>query len=242
VKKRLGHIIAWGLLFAGFTALVSFESYQYNRSAVSVIEIAIEPIMGGHFITTDEVQSVLTKNHPGISSTFVQEVNLVELEQQLVNHPSVKQAEVYCTPDGRLQINIEQRHPELRILAGDAQFYLDREGQRVPLSPNYSVSVPIVTGSIRGAATEEEVFELWQAIKTNEALVPMISGIERTEEGDYWIFPSKCSHKVFFGRAENPELRLRKLVIFYEKALDSALDHQISWIDLTYKNQVIVKK
>lgn len=240
--KKVGNIALWTLLFGGVLLLVSFESRQYKRAVVSDISIAIQAVYGGHFITVDDVEALLIAQYPGLTATFVQEVDLDALEQQLLEYPSVKSVQAYCTPDGHLHLKIDQRQPVLRFFDAGKQFYLDTEGARFPLSPNFSVAVPIVTGSWQTPEHIEEVFQLWTAIADRPILKDLIAGMERTDNGTYWLYPSKGTHKVYLGDTSQLEKRLTKLVHFYQNAMDDELDKKTKWIDLTYKNQVIVKK
>jgi len=74
-------------------------------------------------------------------------INLHDLESKLRANPFVEFAKVYADMDGVIMIEISQRQPILRVMNQfDQDFYIDKNGLKIPLSENFTARVLAVNG------------------------------------------------------------------------------------------------
>ena len=69
------------------------------------------------------------------------------MEERLLKNQMIQRAEVYITVDGILGAKIKQRTPIARVI-DKLDYYLDTEGEKMPLSSVYTARVPIITGAV----------------------------------------------------------------------------------------------
>ena len=139
--------------FIGFIVLSSFIVFlfgfamQRNEARnLSKIVITFEDETPP-FITLNTVNKLLIQNFETVASIPKEALVLKEVEERLLKNQMIHSAEVYITVDGILGAKIKQRTPIARIV--DKQdYYLDTEGEKMPLSSVYTARVPIVTGAV----------------------------------------------------------------------------------------------
>ncbi len=191
------------------------------------------------YITEATVNKLLIQNEVRSGSVGKETLDLNRVESLLEAHDMVENAEVFMTVDGIMGAEITQKKPLARILAHN-NYYIDRQGQRMPLSEHYSARVPLVTGVSEGQL--KELHGLLQVVSNDQFLARHIIRLHRTPEGKYRIFLRELDFVIIFGAAEDIETKFRNFKAFYLKALkDKKLDVYKS-VDLQFGNQVICTK
>ena len=80
------------------------------------------------------------------------------LEKIINTNPFIYDAEVFSTIDGKLNIDVKQRIPVLRVINyKNESFYIDKEGVFMPLSEKFTARVPVANGFIYDRETEKKV-------------------------------------------------------------------------------------
>ena len=159
----------------------------------------------------------------------------------MCSNPLVESAVIYMTIDGSLKAVVTQRTPVARVQTGGQVYYLDREGLKMPLSPNYSVSVLLVSGAVTDRDLPA-VFQLVVKIRKDSFLKKNIVGIEKKSDGTFVLKTRMYEQQIQLGDIVNLDQKFKKLEAFYNKAI---LDKEIEiykTIDLKYNNQVVCTK
>ena len=114
------------------------------------------------FINADEVVRILKKEKIYPVGQLMEEVNGDSLEKALEKNSFVSIVKCYKTPGGRVNINISQRLPILRIKADNGDdYYIDNKG--VAMMPeNYTADVAV--------AMLPRTWSTWLAISTPATL------------------------------------------------------------------------
>ena len=141
--------INWGvikfILILGLVVFVfSFSNQRNNARNISEMTIEFED-EDRLFISQKTVNKLLIQNIDSVTSIDKDTLVLNKMESILLENPMIKNAEVYITIDGILGVNVTQRKPVARV-KNEPDFYLDEDGEKMPLSAEYSARVPIVTG------------------------------------------------------------------------------------------------
>jgi cell division protein FtsQ len=239
--KRILNLTYWisGVVIVIF--LLSFAGREQAAQVCEALVIDIDQTPGGYLITPDEIEALVRSEYPEIDGMRLTEINIYLLEELIQENSWVADAEVFYKLNGHVFIRVWQKMPIARVFDHQGSFYLDEMGVKMPLSKNFSADVPLITG-IRSPQHLEEALVVLNGIGKFKTLSQLTGGISRKDNGDYVIFPAMGHHKVLLGAAQNPEKRLRKLEIFYEKGLDAEIEPAVAWVNLKYRNQVIIQK
>jgi len=228
------------LLTAGVIFLYAFAQHENERQNLEEIEVEFvenQPV----FLTTQMVNKMLIQNEINLLNKPKTMINLHQLEAKVRENKMIENAELYITPTGKLKATVVQRKPLVRIHDGVSSYYLDRKGLRMPLSENYTVRVPLVTG-IENSEMEKEVFFLIQYLEQDTFYEKQVIGIHRKSNGDYLLSTRIGKHKVLLGNLKNLKDKLKKLQVFYNKKWASEILNEYSLINLKYDRQVVCSR
>lgn len=237
MKTKMGYIKGLFLLVL-VAFLYGFAEHRHKSRKIS--ELNIEFLEDENLYVTEEaVNKLLIQNNLGLTSIDKETLDLNKVENLLKNHDMIENAEVYLNLDGKLKADISQRKPIGRAV-GNSSFYLDKNGQVMPLSPYYSARVPLLFGFDDDNVLE--VYPLVNYIKNDKFLTQHITGINRMNGGKFELEMRKLDFSVYFGKAENIPLKFNNFKAFYKKALkDDKLD-TYKKVNLQFGNQVVCTK
>lgn len=170
------------------------------------------------------------------------EIGTWEIEDLLHQDRSIRKAECYKTVDGVLKIEVWQRTPLMRVMSNTGDYYLDNEGEVMPVPKNLAVCVALASGFIDEDYARNELYRLALYLREHKEWRQEIEQIYVHRNKDIEIVPRKGDHRVLVGRFEDFEDNLKKLPLFYEKGLDKIGWNRYSLINLKYKDRVICTK
>ncbi len=227
-----------------------------RKSGAEIVEIVadIQPMSNGfNLIRQAEVEDIL---HKGFGFTLrgvhFDELDINRIERVLEADPFIQEAEAFVDGGNNLQLEIVQREPVIRIIdAQNANYYLDKEGIKMPLSKHFTARVLVATGNIPPYSPDflkrkkyllKDIYDLGIKIAENDFLNPLVEQLFVNKEGDMILVPKVGNQKILIGNIENLEDKLYRLEQFYKKALPFEGWDKYSLINLKYKNQIICKK
>ena len=147
---RLKKLIFYILLLGYLVVVLGFVSGKAGNVVCSNLNIHIKDSLSNRFITSTHVKNIIDAENIKSLGYAERIVNTQELEHVLDKQPAVKDAQVYTTIDGNLNIVIEQRRPVLRVMNEKNQsYYIDEEGQILPLKRNFTMHTLVANGYIR---------------------------------------------------------------------------------------------
>ncbi|MDR2127282.1 MAG: hypothetical protein LBP63_10710 [Prevotellaceae bacterium] len=204
------------------------------------------------FVDEDIVKSML-KNKK-IINVPLDKINTYEIKQILSKNHAIKSLNVFTTIDANLNIEIEQRHPVIRIQCENMTCYIDDTGYIFPFSPKPSLKIPVVTGIIPSPVRNgfagyipkdrkflNHLYEFAAFLQINTFWNDMIEQINVTN-GKIEIIPQISGHLVILGSLNNFRSKLNKLQKFYQYAMPAIGWDKYKIINTEYKNQIICKK
>jgi cell division protein FtsQ len=168
--------------------------------------------------------------------------------------PSVKNAEVFTSNDGRLNVEVSQRTPLFRILNNDgSSFYVDVDGRRMPLSSEYTARVPILTGAVNipfsvlesNAAREallEDAIELFRFIEADPLWSAQTEHIVVTNHNEFEIVPRVGAHRILLGNTDHLYDKFARLRSFYDAMVLENNLNKYKRINLKFRNQVVCER
>lgn len=191
------------------------------------------------YVTEEAVNKLLIVNKVAVKNVVKETLDLNKVESILNNHEMIENAEVFLTLDGNLKTLISQRKPIGRIL-GEQNYYVDRLGKKMPLSPNYSARVPVIKGI--NEKDLDEVYPLIYYINNDEFLTEHVTGIKRSKDGIYMVELRQMDFELFFGKIEEIENKFNNFKAFYKKAHKDKILNTYKMVDLQFGNQVVCTK
>jgi cell division protein FtsQ len=236
--KRSIEIIKFIVLLGVLAFLFSFTNKRNDARKLSKLEVEFID-ENSPFITFDTVNKLLIQSHAKVTSIGKETLVLKEMEERLRKNPMVRDAQVYVTVDGTLGAKIEQRRPIGRVSASP-DYYLDADGEKMPLSTVYSARVPIITGTSKN--NFNEVTALLLKIDEDEFMKRSVVGINRRTDGSLEFELRKMNFNVLFGQPENIEQKFQNFKAFYKKTKKDSTLFGYKMVNLKFDNQVIATK
>ena len=218
--------------------LMAFQSISSSAIKVSSLEISIENADEQFFIYKDEIKSFILSLQDSLYEESLKEINISMLEDTLKTMTYVANAEVFSTLDGKLSVLLKQNNAIARIKDGEYWFYIDHEGDKMPLSRHYSAMVPLITGNVNDKSLDY-ICQLLLKSTTDPFFEGYIQGINVENDKSLTIYPSFGKHKVLWGSQMMTDNKLNKLKAFYSHFESEEKIAGIKTINVQYEGQVV---
>jgi cell division protein FtsQ len=111
------------------------------------------------FITHETVNKLLIEKNQSVQKPQKVTVDLNKLENSLDNYNMIEKSEVFISIDGVLKVFVKQKSPIARVFDENDSFYFDYQGNKMPLSENFTARVPLVSGEINDENSKDYVME-----------------------------------------------------------------------------------
>jgi cell division protein FtsQ len=252
--KSMLQRIAWigGALLTIMVITAAVSRKKQMTIAATVVDV--QPLEGGAYLidSADVIEIIGQSLGAPLDDQLAGDVDAGRVERVLEEDPFVRNAEVALTANSRIIIEVEQREPILRVRDKQgSQYYLDKTGTRVPLSKHFAARTLVATGNIPPHTPEflkkkksemKDLFELTQFILADDLWRALFEQIYVNSRKEFVLVPKVGDQIVLLGRFENLEDKLRRLRVFYEKAVSYEGWQRYKSIDLRYRGQVVCEK
>ncbi|MDB5158425.1 MAG: hypothetical protein JWR50_3132 [Mucilaginibacter sp.] len=251
-KKPIWRIILqsflWVITLGGLVALMSFIEIKKAEVVCSDVKIYIPGSQ--YFIDKKEVEKILQISSFTMIGRRIDNINLHQLENRLKANPFIEYAKVYADMDGIIMIEIVQRQPILRVMNQfDQDYYIDKNGLKIPLSANFTAKVVAANGFIEepfGGKVDtlrtllaKDLFKTAAFIRQDSLWDAQIAQIYVNTSHEIELIPRVGNQRILLGNADSIEVKFHNLLAFYKQALP-----QVGWdayklINIKYANQII---
>ncbi|RTY90462.1 cell division protein FtsQ [Flavobacterium sp. RSP46] len=193
------------------------------------------------FVRQETVDKLLIENKKEASSIQKVNLDLNKLESTLDAHAMIEKSHVFVTIDGVLKAVVKQKNPIARVFGEKGSFYIDYEGNRMPLSTNFTARVPLVSGRIN-KNNNEDLTSLLRMIYEDDFLKKNIIGVQIMPNGSLKMLNRNFDYQIDFGKLIHVAHKFKNYKAFFQKAvLDSSL-YKYKKIDLRFTEQVVCTK
>ncbi|MFV5684031.1 cell division protein FtsQ/DivIB [Flavobacterium sp. GB2R13] len=226
-----------------FIVVIFLFSFTSNRNKNRKLTKSVVVFVGDNapFVKQETVNKLLIENKREASSIQKVDLDLNKLERTLDAQEMIEKSDVFVSIDGVLKAVVKQKTPIARVFDDGGSFYIDYEGNRMPLSTNFTARVPLVSGGIN-KKNNEDLADLFRAIYDDAFLKKNIIGIEIMPNGSLKMLNRNFDYQIDFGRMINVERKFKNYKAFFQKAvLDSSL-YKYKKIDLRFTEQVVCTK
>ncbi len=233
--------------YVSFFMLLTFLGFLYgfttDKNGVKKVTNTVVEFEAGdnNFLTHSIVDKLLIQNKNFVKNQSKRVVDLHILETNVSANPYVEKAAVFLTIDGVLKTLIKQRNPIARIVNKGTSYYVDKFGFKIPLSVNFSARVPLVSG-IEKTEDVKELISLIKVIGNNDFLSKEIIAIQKNAQDGYVFTVRSGEYKIIFGELVDVKVKFKKLIAFYNKALTDKTIENYKAINVKYHNQVVCTK
>jgi cell division protein FtsQ len=257
--------IVFLILAVGYIIVVSgFISVTEKSRHIGEVQIRITDSTRNQFISKIDIERILDANQFNPVGKEITGLDLEKIEKSLKSRQIVKDAELYITEPGTVRVDVSQKTPFIRVFNRSGQgYYLDRQGNIIPLINGFSPFVIVASGYIsepfqvsrtlnimdvkhdsisRSAHTIYDVYRLADFITHDDFLNAQIEQIYVNNKYEIELIPRVGSHVIELGKVENLDEKFANLRILYEKGLNNLGWNQYEKISLKYKNQVVCTK
>jgi cell division protein FtsQ len=246
-----------------FMFSVGFASHRQAKMPCSGIRINIVDSINTGFVTEGDLLQSVKDKFGILEGKPIASINISLLEKIINTNPFIFDAEVFSTVDGKLNIEVKQRIPVLRVINyKNESFYIDKEGFFMPQSEKFTARVPVVNGFIYDREAEKQIppgdvaagdslaskskisqlFNIVSFTHKHELWNAEVQQLFVNEEGDIEFIPRVGNHTVILGDDQYLSDKFTRLFYFYKEGLNKSGWEKYKSINLKYKNQVVCLK
>lgn len=248
VIKKISVIFGW-LCLAGFVGFTIYFTYaQMEAVRCQSIVVFINP-NSPRFMDEKEITKMIEKSDEPIIGHRLSAINIEKLEEKLTSFATLNNVEVYRKVDargwsfsGKLVINVEERTPVLRIKNADEDYYLDREGIKIPVSAKYLERIMIASGTFPDETVKKNLLKMTDFVNKDEFWRAQIEQVLIQPNGELLLLPQVGDCLIEFGKPEDFEVKFRNLKAVYQQGFKYLGWNKYKAISVKFQNQVVCTK
>jgi cell division protein FtsQ len=242
----------WVLAGVGTVVLLVSAIRTKDSKGCTGIEININGNSNNFFLDKKEINNILTADGAReLIGKHTTEFNLEQMENILEKNIWVKNADLFFDNNQVLQVKVKEREPVARIFTvNGSSFYVDKEGDRLPLSETFSARVPAITyfpsNNVNLNKADSillmQVKDIADYILNDPFWMAQIEQIDITTDRQLEMIPKLGDHVIRFGDADDAERKFHQLYLFYQQVSNQFGWNKYSIIDVQYDKQVVATK
>jgi cell division protein FtsQ len=233
---------------SGLVILLVAAIGKRNHELCKDYVITINGAKKNLFINETDINKLLNSGLNGkIKNEPITGFNLRKLEQLLKGNAWVKNANLYFDNREVLHVSVEEKEPIARIFTtARRSYYIDSEGEKMPLSNMLSARVPVFTNfpdkrvlSVKDSVLLDHVKRTASFILDDSFWMAQTEQIDITEDRSFEMIPTIGNHIVKLGNGDDIEKKFHRLFIFYQQVLSKTSFDKYRTVDVQYAGQVI---
>jgi cell division protein FtsQ len=263
--KRVLNISAWVAACAALVFLLAFTNNQRHVVVCSAVKINIlRNNADNRFLDSTVVMQQFADKRIGLMGEQLSKMNIAGLEDILKQRADVESAQVFSTLDGKVTMTVKERKPILRVITYDGDsYYIDEQGELVPLSDRYTAHVPIASGfitekysafyslGVKGIEADEklkkttvldDLYNMAMFMGGDSLWSAQIDQLYVLPGNEINMVPKIGNGLIAFGTTDDMQEKFVKLRAFYKHAVNAGTLNAYQTINLKFKNQVVCTK
>jgi cell division protein FtsQ len=247
--KREIKIVTAVLIVGG---IIAFTERRQGNASIKDITVKMKNDHENHFLDEDDIVGLMQLKKDNLKGASLDRVNMKEVEKKIRRDPFIKDAQLYSDLKGNLVVSAELRRPIARIVRNDGpDGYISEDGMIMPVSDQFTSRVILISGSyvkqILGqnklSATESgvQLMQLINTIREDEFWNAQIAQLDIDSKMRITIYPQVGDERIEFGKPENVETKLKKLMIFYKEILPRMGWNKYDRVNLEYEGQIVAE-
>ncbi len=227
------------LIFTSVCFLYAFSSNRNQHRILSRSEVRFDR-EENLFMTAESVDKLLIEKNRASETVAKENLDLNKLEIAVNAHEMVEDSQVYVSVDGVLKAKVVQKTPVVRVFDASGSFYIDGQGETMPLSGLHTARVPLVSGKVN--VKDQELMRVFRMIFEDDFLKKNIIGIQVLPNGALVMKNRNYAYEIDFGKPVNVERKFKNYKAFYQKAAQDSTINNYKRINLIFTQQVVCSK
>lgn len=239
------------LVLMGLVLLMGFINVKSSEQACSAVHVVI--LGDESFIEQKDIVAMLVENYGELESRTLESIPIHEMEKDLRQIPFVHAAIVTIDMDGLLVVRIKQREAVVRVINSTGRdFYIDRQGQKMPVSLKYVPRVPVANGYISEPYNGEldnmesqlvkDIFKTAEFISNDSLWTSQVVQLYVNEHQDIELVPRVGKQQIILGNADSLERKFEKLMLFYNKIVPKTGIEAYNVVNLKFAGQIVCER
>ena len=248
IKREIKIITA--ILIVG--GIIAFTERRQGTASIKDITIKVANADENHFLDEDDIVNLMGLKKDNLKGASLDRVNMKEVEKKILRDPFIQDAQLYSDLKGNLVVSAELRRPVARIVRNDGpDGYISEDGTVMPVSDQFTSRVILISGpyvrQILGqrnlSSTESglQLMELLNTIREDDFWHAQIAQMDIDSKMRITIYPQVGDERIEFGKPENVEAKLKKLMIFYKEILPRMGWNKYDRVNLEYEGQIVAE-
>jgi cell division protein FtsQ len=249
--KSISKTAGWVISLAGLIVLMSFV--EGKKQAVNCSNVKILIPGADNFIEREEIDAILRQNQGELIGRKLEDINLDDIEDKIKANPYIAYAKVYADMDGVIHIEISQREPLLRIInSANQDFYIDRNGLKMPVSANFTADVLVANGNIMesfsgkldtlNSKVAADLYKTALYIEADTLWDAQIEQLFVNDKKDIELIPRVGNQRIILGDADSLDVKMDNLMAFYKQAMPKVGWDLYKTINIKYTNQIVCER
>ena len=222
-------------------AFADFSRHGDNTVCSSVNYTIADSLHAG-FITVEEADRLLRASGLYPVGRTLDQVDGLVIERALRRNSYIDSVSCYKSPNGVVNVLIEQRLPLLRVLADNGDdYYMDQKGNLMT-PQGYVADLIVATGHIDRKYARSELLKLGRFLHADPFWNAQVEQIHVLPNHHLRLVPRVGGHTIEFGTADSISQKFRNLYTFYEKVLPQVGWNKYTEISVEHVTQIVGKK
>lgn len=240
MKKTL--VIIGICLLAGYLIFAAFYFREKPKEGLcSGFEVEVNnSSLSDQFVETKDIEGYIKEKGLDPTGKHLKDINTNAIEEAILTNQLVKKANVFITNNNAVKVSIEERKPILRIISNTGEnYYIDNDGNKMPLSKRFTAYLPVATGTIKEDFARSELYKFALFLYDDEFWNAQIEQIVVLPNKDIRLIPRVGNHEIVLGNLNGYKDKLDKLLVFYKEGLNETGWNKYSVINLKFDKQVV---
>lgn len=248
VVKKILIILGW-LCLAGAIGFSVYYAYM-QREAVRCQEIVvnINP-RSPRFLDEAEIAAMIEKSGEMVVGNRLSSINIHKLESKLNASSSLANVQIIKKVEsrglsfrGKLVVSLDERTPIIRIKDSGDDYYMDMEGNRIPVSPKYVERIMIASGILPNPDIQSNLLKMADFVNKDDFWKAQIEQVFVQKNGELLLLPQVGDYLIEFGTPDDYVLKFRNLKAVYQQGFKNLGWNKYKTISVKYRNQVVCTK
>jgi len=248
VVRKILIILGWLCLVGGIGFTMYYAWMQREAVRCQEIEVKINP-NSPKFLDETEITDMLQKSGEMIIGNKLSSININKLETKLSASSSLANVQVFRKVEskglsfrGKLVVTLDERTPIIRIKDSGEDYYMDMDGNRIPVSPKYVERIMITSGTVPDLETQAGLLKMADFVNKDNFWKAQIEQVFVQKNGELLLLPQVGDYLIEFGKPEDWVTKFRNLKAVYQQGFKNMGWNKYSIISVKYRNQVVCTK
>ena len=241
MKTFIKLILLVGIIVYLCFAFVDFSSHA-DTTTCRQVNFTVADSSHAGFITAEEADRLLRASGLYPVGRTLDQVDGLAIERALRRNSYIDSVSCYKSPNGVVNVLIEQRLPLLRVLADNGDdYYMDQKGNLMT-PQGYVADLIVATGHIDRKYARSELLKLGRFLHADPFWNAQVEQIHVQPNRHLRLVPRVGGHTIEFGTADSISQKFRNLYTFYEKVLPQVGWNKYTEISVEHVTQIVGKK